>query len=156
MVYASAYQLGDTRGGLRWPVFTCVTCGCLLTSLCFHCSENNFTYFLAPFNFSFELGNNIRLALRVCLLGTDSGLYVHPEQITYRMISKYSYQMVFATDLRSNAEYHREQTLCHSTRTSKVLQMQPSTEARDIIWRSYMSVKVATCVNIWKAYGTAV
>ena len=35
----------------------------------------------------------------------------------------------FSTDLIRDAEYRREQTLCHSVRKSKVLQIQPSDES---------------------------
>ena len=48
-----------------------------------------------------------------------------------------------STDIRRDAKFNREQTLCHIVRKSKDLQMPPSGEAYDIIWRSYVSVKFA-------------
>ena len=43
-------------------------------------------------------------------------------------------RFIFSTDLRRDAEYHREQTLHYSVRKSKVLQMQPRDEVQDIMW----------------------
>ena len=50
---------------------------------------------------------------------------------------KISNKIVFSIDLRRAVEYHREQSLCLSVRKSKVLQMQLSNEAFNIIWLSH-------------------
>ena len=58
----------------------------------------------------------------------------------------------FSNDLRRNAEYHHEQTLCHSMHNSKVLPMQPLDVVQDVIWRSYVSLKFGKRLNIQRSY----
>ena len=53
----------------------------------------------------------------------------------------------FSTDLKMDAEQHREKIWCHSVRTINVLRMQSSDGEYDIIWRIYMSVKFGKCLN---------
>ena len=59
----------------------------------------------------------------------------------------------FITNFSMSAEYHRKQALYHSVSKRKVLQMQPSDKAHDIMLRSYVSLKFAKRLNAKRSYG---
>ena len=76
-------------------------------------------------------------------------------KILHCMTDKYANKSFFRPDVNRDAEYYCKQTLCYIVRTSRLLQMQLSDEAYDIIGLSYISVKLVKRLNVERSYGNS-
>ena len=80
---------------------------------------------------------------------TQSALCAHIKPpVTTTLISKCTNKSFFITDLSISLEYLYEEAIYHSVRKRKVLPLHSLDGLSDIIWQSYMSMKVAKRANI--------